>query len=116
MPYKAKKPCAKQGCRELTSNRFCETHAKEAMKDYNKYRRDPDSNKRYGRQWRKVREAFLSTNPVCGICEQDGRVIPAVTVHHKKKLTEGGTHAFSNLEGLCSACHSRLHASEGDYF
>ena len=116
MPSKPKKPCAQRGCRELTSKRYCDTHAKAHMKDYNKHRRDPKSNKRYGRHWREVRTAYLSANPLCVMCQQAGKLIPADTVHHKQRLADGGNNYWGNLMALCNECHSRLHAEQGDYF
>lgn len=116
MPYKAKKPCAYRGCGNLTSGRYCEEHAKEEANRYNRYDRDPKANKRYGRSWNRIRAAFLSANPLCELCRKDGRLKPAELVHHKRKLTDGGTNDWSNLQALCSECHSRLHAEQGDYF
>ena len=63
MPYKAKKPCAYPGCAKLATGRYCEEHQKQEAKRYNRYDRDPDSNKRYGRTWKQIRAAFLSANP-----------------------------------------------------
>ena len=116
MPYRAKKPCAHRGCAALTTNRYCDTHAKEYMKHYNKFERDPNANKRYGSRWRKIRAAFLLANPLCELCRDNGRFVPAEMVHHKRKLSEGGTHEKGNLRALCQECHSRLHAQDGDYF
>jgi len=116
MPHKAKKPCAHRGCRELTSKRFCEAHAKQEAKRYNKYDRDPNSNKRYGRTWKVIRDAFLSANPLCTMCKAEGRLTPSTVAHHKVKITDGGTNDWENMEALCQECHSRLHAKQGDYF
>ena len=65
MPYKAKKPCAYPSCAKLATGRYCEEHQKQEAKRYNRYDRDPDSNKRYGRTWKQIRAAFLSANPLC---------------------------------------------------
>ena len=116
MPYKAKKPCARPGCPNLTSGRYCEEHAKAEAKRYNQYDRDLESNKRYGRSWARIRAAFLQANPLCELCKRDGRLAPAGLVHHKARLTDGGTNDWSNLQALCQECHSRLHAEQGDYF
>ena len=116
MPNKPKKPCAHRGCRELTANRYCDTHAKEAMKHYNKHQRDTKSNKRYGRRWREIRASYLSANPLCAECWKAEKLTAATTVHHKKRLADGGTHYWDNLMSLCAECHSRLHAEQGDYF
>ena len=116
MPYKAKKPCAYRGCRELTSKRFCDTHAKLEAQRYNKHERNPETNKRYGGAWKKIRGAFLSANPLCAICKTEGRLTPATVAHHRVKIAEGGTNDWENMEALCQECHSRLHAKQGDSF
>jgi 5-methylcytosine-specific restriction protein A len=117
MPYKPKKPCAHPGCPSLTSNRYCETHAKLEVKLYDKYRRNPVSKKYYGgAAWRKIRAAFLAANPLCEVCQGEGRLTPATLAHHKSKLTDGGNNDWNNLQALCTECHSRLHAKVGDYF
>ena len=36
-------------------------------------------------------------------------------IHHKKPLSEGGTHDRSNLIALCKSCHSTIHAKRGLY-
>lgn len=116
MPYKAKKPCAYPGCPKLTTSRYCEEHAKAEAKRYNQIDRDPKANKRYGRSWNRIRAAFLSANPLCELCKGQGRLVSATLVHHRRKLTDGGTNDWENLQALCSECHSRLHAEKGDYF
>lgn len=114
MPSRPKRPCSHPGCPELTSGQYCPTHAKAEAKRYEKYDRDPNHNKRYGRAWKKIRAAFLRENPLCEMCWQDGKLTAADTVHHKRKLSDGGTHDSSNLQALCETCHSRLHAQQGD--
>ena len=116
MPYKPKKPCAYPGCHRLTNSRYCEEHAKQLARHYDKHIRDPDSAKRYSGAWPKIRAMFLQAHPLCEICKSEGRLTPAELVHHKRKLTDGGTNDWDNLQALCQFCHSRLHASKGDYF
>lgn len=116
MPYKAKRPCAHPGCAELTGGQYCELHAKEEARHYNRRVRDPESNRRYGRRWKRVRAAFLAAHPLCETCAAGGRITPASLVHHKVKAADGGGSEEANLEALCDSCHSRLHAASGDYF
>jgi 5-methylcytosine-specific restriction protein A len=116
MPYKPKKPCAHPSCAKLTTGRYCEAHTKQEAKRYNRSDRDPDSNKRYGRTWKQIRAAFLSANPLCVMCNRDGRLTPSTLAHHKIKLADGGTNDWENMMALCQECHSRLHAGQGDYF
>jgi 5-methylcytosine-specific restriction protein A len=86
------------------------------MNEYNKYKRDPASNKRYGGTWKKIRAAFLSTNPLCEICKDNGKLNPATLVHHIKALADGGTNGWHNLMPLCASCHSQLHTKNGDCY
>jgi len=116
MPYRSTKPCAHHGCWELTSGRYCPAHTKAEARHYNRYSRDRETGKRYGRSWKQIRAAFLLAHPLCEHCREDGRLTPATLVHHKVKLADGGANNWDNLLALCGECHSRLHARRGDYF
>ena len=54
MPIKPKRPCSRPGCPKLTDGRFCEEHAKEEAKRYERYQSDLATRKLYGRTWRKA--------------------------------------------------------------
>ena len=108
------KPCASTGCPNLTHARHCDVHAKADMKEYNKYRRDPESNSRYGRDWKKIRSSFLSANPLCERCRDGGKFAPATMVHHRRALSDGGTNDYKNLMSLCNTCHETIHAKQKD--
>lgn len=108
MLLKPLKPCKYPGCPELIRDgRYCLNHKAIANKQYNQYQRDPDFNQRYGRQWKKIRAAYISKHPLCEECEKAGRLVPAKEVHHKIPLASGGTNAEENLQALCKPCHSR---------
>jgi len=114
MPKAPKKPCKYPLCPNLTDSRFCEQHKQTEARRYDRYQRDPESAKRYGREWRLIRAAFLSANPLCEMCKSDGRLTPATLVHHRRKLTDGGSNDWENLQALCQSHHSQLHAEQGD--
>ncbi len=107
MPYKPKKPCGYNGCPNLTHDAYCAEHS-----EFNKPKRTPkhrpDSNKTYGRRWRKIRKPFIEQNPLCAECLKRGVYTPAEEVHHILPLSKGGTHDYSNLEALCKSCHSTI--------
>ena len=46
--------------------------------------------------------------------EKQEKLVEAEEVHHKKKLSDGGTHDRDNLIALCKSCHSKIHAQQGD--
>ena len=68
MPRKPKRPCSFPGCPNLTDGRYCEKHQKIIDKRYEKYERSPVSKKRYGRTWKKIRDAYVASHPLCELC------------------------------------------------
>ena len=114
VPSKPKRPCSFPGCPKLTSGRFCDDHAKVEAKRYEQYDRDPETRRRYGRVWKRIRDAYVKQHPLCELCQQDGRFVATEEVHHKVPLAEGGTHDRNNLISLCKACHAKIHAERGD--
>ena len=116
MPRKPKRPCSHPGCPKLTDGRFCEEHTRQHNQDYEKYERNPQTKRRYGRAWKRIRDKYVSLHPFCEICYANGILVETEEVHHKKPLSEGGTHERDNLIALCKSCHSRIHAERGDRF
>ena len=112
MPRKPLRPCAHPGCPKLVDGRFCPAHDKQDMREYNRYRRDPETRKRYGSAWRKIRARYIALHPICEACLREGRYTPAEHVHHKIELSNGGTHDDENLCSLCKHHHSSIHLSE----
>ena len=113
MPTKPKTPCRYPGCPKLTNERYCPEHRKKVDADYNRYRRDPGTYKRYGPAWRKIRARYIRAHPLCELCREEGRLTPAQEVHHILALRDGGTHDDENLMSLCTSCHSSITAREG---
>lgn len=114
MPRKPKRPCSYPGCPELTEGRYCEEHAAMMNKQYEKYNRDPDTRRRYGRAWKRIRDKYVAAHPLCEMCQKNGKLTPTEEVHHILPLSRGGTHAESNLMALCKSCHSEITARDGD--
>jgi len=68
----------------------------------------------YGRRWRKIRAQFLSMNPLCVMCEQEGKTSPAVELDHIVRH-EGNIelfHDINNLQGLCKRHHRSTKARQ----
>ena len=116
MPKKPKHPCAYPGGNQLVDGKYCEEHTKERNSQYEKYGRNPDTRRRYGRAWKRIRDSYVKLHPFCELCYEKGVLVPTEEVHHKKPLSEGGTHDRSNLISLCKSCHSTIHAHRGDYW
>ncbi|MCR4719670.1 MAG: HNH endonuclease [Firmicutes bacterium] len=113
MPYKPKRPCSYPGCPKLTDGRFCDEHAKQEARRYEKYDRSPEIKKRYGAEWRRIRDRYIAAHPLCAMCKRSGKLTPAEEVHHIAPLSQGGTNAEDNLMSLCKVCHSEITAKEG---
>lgn len=114
MPKKPKRPCSYPGCPNLTDGQYCEEHEAAARKRYNKYGRPADSNKKYGRAWKRIRDRYVLQHPFCEMCYKQGVLKPVEEVHHKLPLSQGGTHEENNLISLCQSCHAKIHAERGD--
>lgn len=70
-------------------------------------RRGSSAERGYGSKWRKARAEFLHANPLCVMCERQGRLTPAKVVDHIKPH-RGDLGLFwsrSNWQPLCKPCH-----------
>lgn len=114
MPRMPKRPCAWPGCPNLTDGRYCDVHAKRAEKVTDGFTREPDKHARYGRAWKKARDAYATAHPFCERCFEQGRMTPLDEVHHIVPVREGGGNEESNLMSLCRSCHNLIHAERGD--
>lgn len=115
MPFKPKRPCSQTGCPKLTDGRFCEEHAKEEAKRYERCQRDPAMKKRYNRTWKRIRDRYIKEYSLCGRCQKAGKFIPSEEVHHIIPLSRGGTNDTENPTALCSSCHSQITARGGGW-
>ena len=114
MPRKPKQPCAYPGCPRLSDGRYCEEHRKAVARSYDRYTRDQEVRKKYGRSWRRIRAAYVKAHPFCEQCFKEGRMSMVDEVHHILPLARGGTHDEENLMSLCRSCHNKAHHALGD--
>lgn len=116
MPRKPRRGCAYSGCPRLAveGGQYCEEHQRLAAQQYNKYTRSPDTNKKYGRAWKRIRDRYAAAHPLCEMCLKEGRLTPVEEVHHILPISQGGDHRESNLMSLCQSCHTKLHLEMGD--
>lgn len=114
MPTKPKKPCAYPGCPNLTYDTYCEEHASLRQRQYDKYNRAPNHDKKYGNNWKRIRANYVKSHPLCERCLKEGRITPVEEVHHIIPLSRGGTNQFCNLMSLCQSCHTKIHYEIGD--
>lgn len=70
-------------------------------------------------KWRKLRLAHLQQHPLCELCQKEGKVVPAIDVHHIISFMSTNDHlkrkylAYNpdNLMSLCKECHQNIHHS-----
>ena len=118
MPHKiTKHACAVPGCPNLTEELYCDKHKAlvgEKQKHYDRFYRSKDHNKKYGHEWRRYRERYVSEHPLCELCSLYGHLVPVEEVHHIWPVSRGGTNDRRNLISVCKSCHNRLHIALGD--
>ena len=114
MPKSPLHPCSHPGCGVLSFVRYCSYHEMKYLARAAKLDRirGTSHERGYGQAWRKLREQVLREEPLCKICLMQGAVTPATDVDHKIPKSMGGTDARTNLQSLCSTCHSRKTATE----
>lgn len=61
----------------------------------------------YGRRWRAARERFLALHPLCRLCAQQGRTVPATIVDHIVPHRGDASLFWSadNWQPVCKTCH-----------
>lgn len=61
----------------------------------------------YGREWTRLRQQVMTRDKrLCQPCLRNDRVTPATEVDHVKPKAKGGTDDMSNLQAICSPCHT----------
>ena len=83
-------------------------------KQYNRYERDPEVTRKYGRAWKRIRDRYAKVHPMCERCLEEGRLTPVEEVHHIVPISQGRTHNENNLMSLCQSCHTKIHLEMGD--
>lgn len=117
MPTKPKRPCGHPGCRELTTERLCEPHAK-AVRQATDQRRGTAHERGYDHEWRRTSKQFLRANPLCRHCEQEGFVRAAKVTDHV--IPHKGDKVLfwdrNNWQPLCKKHHDRKTVKEDGGF
>jgi 5-methylcytosine-specific restriction protein A len=109
MPMRPPHPCNHQGCQRLARARYCPEHARQAEQDYQR-QRGTAAERGYTSTWAKVRRMKLARAPLCERCQEQGRDVAAVLVHHRDRNARNNT--AENLQCVCDACHDAIHQDE----
>lgn len=116
MPSKPKRFCGVPGCPNLVELGVtrCPTHQRAKENNFDK-RRGTSHSRGYDREWRRLRAAKLSANPLCEECLRLNRVTTATDVDHIEPfngVNDPLRLAWDNLQSLCHTCHSRKTVKE----
>ena len=110
MPSLPKTRCNFSGCSEIVPKGYCEKHQKQ-KKRQERSNRNLNDQYLYGTLWQKSRIRWLSKNPLCRICEENGRTVRAVLIDHIVPHN-GDKRLFwdsKNWQSLCNDCHEKKH-------
>lgn len=73
-----------------------------------KPQRRQDDSFYHNTHWRKLRDYYIKSHPLCEECKRKGRVRKATEVDHITPISDGGSrYNTANLQALCKSCHSR---------
>ena len=95
-----------------------ENKRKEKEKDRNiAHNARTDSELYATKQWKKLRNCYITQHPICEIHAKYGIIKPAETVHHVRPFMLGKTleeqkklcYDENNLQALCKSCHKQVH-------
>lgn len=69
-------------------------------------------------EWKHLRNTYIKEHPLCEMCLEKGKVVPAEDIHHKQSPFKNGDVDFNklldydNLQALCKECHGNIHAGK----
>ena len=129
MPHDAPQPCRYPGCRELVRDKsargLCVGHVRETRalrrRTTERRRRMSDEDLKRdswysSRDWRHLRRAYISRNPLCEFCARRGITKAADVVDHiiERKDDDSLRLDSGNLQSLCHKCHNIKTLEERD--
>ena len=118
-----KRPCAKPGCPNLTTEKYCQEHQALAGQDrkdrhalYDKYKRDKKAAEFYKSvAWLKVRQQrLIKDKGLCQDCLEKKKISMATEVDHiiPVKVRWDLRLNLDNLRSLCHRCHMKKTAED----
>ena len=106
--------CSSLGCKNPRSrlNSYCVEHG--GINTIDTEQRKAFTSMYQTNQWRTLRQAQLSKQPLCESCIKQGKVVQANHVDHLFAWNKIGKQAFYNnlFQSLCTNCHSHKSALE----
>lgn len=92
-------------------SKYCKKHQGYNHKEYNK--RNDDRYRRFyqTKEWRQLRNEYITSHPYCEICYSHGVIRRANLVHHKIEIRDDWSKRLNwdNLQSVCTECHNKIH-------
>jgi 5-methylcytosine-specific restriction protein A len=104
MPNAPQKPCPQPRCPHLQP---CPVHVRAAWRGTT-----PAPPRIRGGRLQRLRAQLFTEQPLCVLCQAEGRVTIATIRDHKIPLAEGGRDEPSNTQPICADCHRRKTEAE----
>ena len=102
--------CKTAGCPNLVARGFCDDHQraiKPSVRDLATAEGPKVADPFYvSARWRKLREFYIRSNPLCEICGAVGAI-----VHHTEGI-DGAEMDVNSLQTVCKQCHNKLHSKK----
>ena len=104
MPTAPLRYCTMPGCSAKVTARRCAAHYREPWTS--------EQPRVRGRRLQRLRAQLFRRQPLCVVCEADGRVTLAAIRDHIIPFAEGGQDDEANVQALCHACSDAKTARE----
>lgn len=123
MPVAPRKPC--RICGQLSNGAYCETHLRKKQESIKVERikydneRGTAASRGYDSRWQRYSKQYRLNNPLCVMCEKEGRLTLADCVDHITPVNGPNDPLFyevSNHQSLCNKCHNVKSEAEGNRF
>ncbi|CUN87306.1 HNH endonuclease signature motif containing protein [Clostridium disporicum] len=114
--------CRRRGCMKLAEedSKYCSLHKDIELQRYKEYKRNKRNDKEYKKvndfyntkEWTRLRDLMRSEYlGMCVVCWAKDKIEMLHTIHHVEEVRDNFDRRLdaSNLIGLCSSCHKRVH-------
>ncbi len=101
------RPCNRPGCSGLVRQGVCSACGPRPRRVE---RRQSARQRGYSSTWNRLAETHKACNPLCQVCEAEGRTTIATISHHVTAVASGGAVLVGQdeLVSVCSPCHQRI--------
>jgi 5-methylcytosine-specific restriction protein A len=106
--------CNRPGCRGLVRGGVCSECGPRPQRVE---RRANAQQRGYTSVWNRLAQTHKACNPLCQVCEAEGRTTIATISHHVTAVASGGAVLVGQdeLVSVCSPCHQRIEGLGGEW-